>query len=171
SARSTPVAVAHAMLDAALMLGVCDKIVPGLLIGTLHFGHLPTVFVPAGPMPSGLPNKVKARTRQRYAEGLIGRDEMLDAEARSYHSPGTCTFYGTANSNQVLMEVMGLHLPGATFVPPYTPLRNALTSAAAKRAARITRLGDEYLPIASTVDARAVVNAIVGLLATGGSTN
>ena len=170
-AMSTAIALSHNMFDATLCLGVCDKIVPGLLMGALTFGHLPTVFVPAGPMPSGIPNKEKARIRQLFAEGKVGRDALLESEAQSYHSAGTCTFYGTANSNQMLMEVMGLHLPGAAFVPPNTPLRDALTSAAAKRAARITALGSEYLPLARTVDERSIVNAIVGLLATGGSTN
>ena len=170
-AMSTAIALSHNMFDATLCLGVCDKIVPGLLMGALTFGHLPTIFVPGGPMPSGIPNKEKARTRQLFAEGKVGRDALLESEAQSYHSAGTCTFYGTANSNQMLMEVMGLHLPGAAFVPPNTPLRDALTSAAAKRAARITALGNEYLPLANTVDERAMVNAIVGLLATGGSTN
>jgi phosphogluconate dehydratase len=170
-AMSTAIALSHNMFDATLCLGVCDKIVPGLLMGALTFGHLPTIFVPGGPMTSGIPNKEKARIRQLFAEGKVGRDALLESEAQSYHSQGTCTFYGTANSNQVLMEVMGLHLPGAAFVNPNTPLRDALTSAAAKRAARITALGDEYLPLAQTVDERAVVNAIVGLLATGGSTN
>ncbi|GII63889.1 phosphogluconate dehydratase [Sphaerisporangium krabiense] len=170
-AMATAVALAHDMFDGALLLGVCDKIVPGLLIGALHFGHLPAVFVPAGPMPSGLPNKVKARTRQLFAEGKVGREEMLDAEARSYHSPGTCTFYGTANSNQVLMEVMGLHLPGATFVNPGTGLRDALTAAAAERVVQITAHGAAYTPVAEVVDEKALVNAAVALLATGGSTN
>lgn len=170
-AMATAVALSHNMFDAALCLGVCDKIVPGLLIGALTFGHLPVLFVPGGPMPSGVPNKEKARTRQLFAEGKVGRDALLESEAQSYHAPGTCTFYGTANSNQMLMEVMGLHLPGAAFVQPNTPLRDALTSAAAKRAAQITALGDEYLPLAHTIDERAVVNGIVGLLATGGSTN
>ena len=170
-AMSTAIALSHNMFDATLCLGVCDKIVPGLLMGALTFGHLPTIFVPAGPMPSGIPNKEKARIRQLFAEGKVGRDALLESEAQSYHSAGTCTFYGTANSNQMLMEVMGLHLPGAAFVPPNTPLRDALTSAAAKRAARITALGSEYLPLARTVDERSIVNAIVGLLATGGSTN
>src|SRR5687768_13717431 len=170
-AMSTAIALSHNMFDAALCLGVCDKIVPGLLMGALAFGHLPVIFVPAGPMPSGVPNKEKARIRQLYAEGKVGRDALLESEAQSYHSQGTCTFYGTANSNQVLMEVMGLHLPGAAFVTPNTPLRDALTSAAARRAAKITALGDEYLPLANTFDERAIVNAIVGLLATGGSTN
>jgi phosphogluconate dehydratase len=170
-AMSTAIALSHNMFDATLCLGVCDKIVPGLLMGALAFGHLPTIFVPAGPMTSGIPNKEKARIRQLFAEGKVGRDALLESEAQSYHSQGTCTFYGTANSNQVMMEVMGLHLPGAAFVNPNTTLRDALTSAAAKRAARITALGDEYLPLAQTVDERAIVNAIVGLLATGGSTN
>ena len=170
-AMATGIALSHNMFDATLCLGVCDKIVPGLLMGALTFGHLPTIFVPAGPMPSGVPNKEKARIRQLFAEGKVGRDELLESEAQSYHSQGTCTFYGTANSNQVLMEVMGLHLPGSAFVPPNTPLRDALTSAAARRVAKITALGDSYLPLADTVDERALVNAIVGLLATGGSTN
>jgi phosphogluconate dehydratase len=168
---ATAVALAHNMFDSALCLGICDKIVPGLLMGSLAFGHLPVIFVPGGPMPSGMPNKEKARIRQLYMEGTVGRDALLESEAASYHSAGTCTFYGTANSNQMLMEVMGLHLPGAAFVPPNTPLRDALTAAAARRAARITALGDEYLPLARVVDERAIVNAIVGLLATGGSTN
>ena len=170
-AMSTGIALSHGMFDAALCLGVCDKIVPGLLIGALSFGYLPAVFVPAGPMPSGLPNKDKARIRQLFAEGKIGRDALLESEAGSYHSPGTCTFYGTANSNQMLMEVMGLHLPGSAFVPPNTPLRDALTAAAARRAAQITALGPEYLPLSKLLDERSFVNAIVGLLATGGSTN
>jgi phosphogluconate dehydratase len=163
--------LAHNMFDSALCLGVCDKIVPGLLMGALAFGHLPVIFVPAGPMPSGVPNKEKARIRQLYAEGRVGRDVLLQTEAGSYHSAGTCTFYGTANSNQMLMEVMGLHMPGAAFVPPNTPLRDALTAAAAQRAARITALGNTYLPLARTIDEKAIVNAVVGLLATGGSTN
>jgi len=170
-AMSTGVALSHGMFDAALCLGVCDKIVPGLLIGALSFGQLPTVFVPAGPMPSGLPNKEKARIRQLFAEGQVGREALLESEAGSYHSAGTCTFYGTANSNQMLMEVMGLHLPGSAFVPPNTPLRDALTAAAARRASQITSLGKEYLPLAKVLDERSIVNAIVGLLATGGSTN
>ena len=170
-AMATAVALTHNMFDSALYLGICDKIVPGLLMGALAFGHLPGIFVPGGPMPSGIPNKEKARVRQLFAEGKVGRDALLESEAQSYHSAGTCTFYGTANSNQVLMEVMGLHLPGSAFVPPNTSLRDALTSAAAKRAAAITALGNDYLPIASVVDERAIVNAIVALLATGGSTN
>ncbi len=170
-AMATGVALAHNMFDAALCLGICDKIVPGMLMGALAFGHLPVIFVPGGPMPSGVPNKEKARVRQLYAEGKVGRDALLDSEAGSYHSAGTCTFYGTANSNQMLMEVMGLHVPGSAFVPPNTPLRDALTAAAADRAARITALGNEYLPMSHVVDEAAIVNAIVGLLATGGSTN
>jgi phosphogluconate dehydratase len=170
-AMATGVALAHNMFDSALCLGICDKIVPGMLMGALAFGHLPVIFVPGGPMPSGVPNKEKALIRQLYAEGKVGRDELLESEAGSYHTAGTCTFYGTANSNQMLMEVMGLHMPGSAFVPPNTPLRDALTAAAATQAARITALGDEYLPLARIVDERAMVNAIVGLLATGGSTN
>lgn len=170
-AMATAIALTHDMFDAALCLGVCDKIVPGLLIGALSFGHLPVLFVPAGPMPSGLANQEKARIRQLYAQGKADRQALLDSEAKSYHAPGTCTFYGTANSNQMLMEVMGLHLPGSAFVQPNTALRDALTRAAAKRAASITSLGKHYLPLCETIDERAIVNAIVGLLATGGSTN
>lgn len=170
-ALSTAVGLSHNMFDGALMLGICDKIVPGLLIGSLSFGHLPTVFVPAGPMPSGIPNKEKARVRQAYAEGKVGREELLEAESQSYHSAGTCTFYGTANSNQLVVEVMGLHLPGASFVNPGTELRDALTAAAAKQVTRLTDLGDNYMPIGHIVDAKAIVNGLVGLLATGGSTN
>jgi phosphogluconate dehydratase len=170
-AMSTAIALSHDMFDGALMLGVCDKIVPGLLIGALSFGHLPTVFVPAGPMASGLPNGEKAKVRQLYAEGKVGREELLDAEAASYHSRGTCTFYGTANSNQLLMEVLGLHLPGSSFVNPGTPLRDALTRAAAARAVAITPQGGEPTPIGELVDEKAIVNACVALLASGGSTN
>ena len=170
-AMSTAIALAHDMFDAAIMLGVCDKIVPGLLIGALSFGHLPTVFAPAGPMTSGLPNGEKARIRRLYAEGQVDRSALLEAEAASYHGPGTCTFYGTANSNQLLMEVLGLHLPGASFPNPGTPLRDALTDAAAARVTNLTALGAEYTPIGHIVDERAVVNACVALLATGGSTN
>jgi phosphogluconate dehydratase len=170
-AMATGVALAHDAFDAVLCLGVCDKIVPGLLIGTLAFGHLPVVFVPAGPMPSGLPNADKARVRREYAEGKVGRDVLLEAEMQSYHSPGTCTFYGTANSNQFLMEVMGLHVPGAAFVTPNTPLRDALTGAATRQAAANTALGPHHRPLGRIVDERAIVNAIVALLATGGSTN
>jgi phosphogluconate dehydratase len=170
-AMSTAIALSHDMFDGALMLGVCDKIVPGLLIGALSFGHLPTVFVPAGPMASGLPNGEKARVRQLHAEGKVGRDELLAAEASSYHSEGTCTFFGTANSNQLLMEVMGLHLPGASFVNPGVPLRDALTAAAGERAVEISALGGEPTPVGRVVDEKAVVNGCVALLATGGSTN
>ncbi|MCW2813425.1 MAG: phosphogluconate dehydratase [Nocardioides sp.] len=170
-AMSTAIALSHDMFDGALMLGVCDKIVPGLLIGALSFGHLPTVFVPAGPMASGLPNAEKAKVRQLHAEGKVGRAELLEAEAASYHSRGTCTFYGTANSNQLLMEVLGLHLPGSSFVNPGTPLRDSLTRAAAARAVAITRQGGEPTPVGEVVDEKAVVNACVALLASGGSTN
>jgi phosphogluconate dehydratase len=170
-AMGTAVALSHNMFDGTLMLGICDKIVPGLLLGALSFGHLPTIFVPAGPMPSGLPNKEKARVRQAFAEGKVGREELLDAESESYHSAGTCTFYGTANSNQLVVEIMGLHLPGSSFVNPGTPLRDALTDAAARQITRITDLGDAYRPIGHIVDAKAIVNGLVGLLATGGSTN
>ena len=170
-ALSTAIALSHATFDAALLLGICDKIVPGLLIGALRFPWLPAILVPGGPMPSGLPNKEKAARRQLFAEGKIGREELLRAEAESYHAPGTCTFYGTANSNQVMVEMMGLHLPGAAFVPTNTPLRDALTAAATERAAAITGLGGEYRPIGRVVDERAIVNAMVALMATGGSTN
>ncbi len=170
-AMSTAIALSHDMFDATLMLGVCDKIVPGMLIGALSFGHLPTIFVPAGPMTSGLPNDEKAAVRQRYAAGEVGREELLEAEAASYHSAGTCTFYGTANSNQMLMEVMGLHLPGASFVNPGTPLREALTDAAGARVTDLTAWGEEFTPVGRIVDEKAVVNGCVALLATGGSTN
>jgi len=170
-AMATAVSLSHAMFDAALLLGVCDKIVPGLLIGALSFGHLPVIFVPAGPMTSGLPNKEKAAVRQRYAQGLASRDELLEAEAASYHGAGTCTFYGTADSNQMLLEVMGLHMPGAAFVNPGTSLRDALTVAATERALLISALGDSYTPLARTLNEKAIVNAMVGLAATGGSTN
>jgi phosphogluconate dehydratase len=170
-ALSTAVSLSHEAFDAALLLGVCDKIVPGLLIGALSFGHLPVVFVPAGPMTSGLPNKEKAAVRQRFAEGKASRDELLEAESASYHGPGTCTFYGTANSNQMLIEMMGLHVPGSAFVNPGSSLRDALTVAATERAAAITALGDDYRPIGRVVDEKAIVNALVGLAATGGSTN
>jgi phosphogluconate dehydratase len=170
-AMATAIALSHNMFDAAVYLGVCDKIVPGLLIGALHFGHLPGVFIPAGPMTSGLSNDEKSEVRKRYAQGLASREELLEAESSAYHSPGTCTFYGTANSNQFLMEIMGLHLPGAAFINPGTNLRDALTCNAAKRAVSITALDKEYLPIGKIVDEHCIVNAIVGLLATGGSTN
>jgi phosphogluconate dehydratase len=170
-ALATAVALSHNMFDGALCLGVCDKIVPGLLIGALAFGHLPVLFVPAGPMPSGLGNKEKTAIRQLYAEGKIERAELLAAESKSYHTAGTCTFYGTANSNQLLMEFMGLHLPGASFVAPGAPLRAALTAAAAARVVTLTALGGSYMPLGRIVDEKAVVNGIVGLLASGGSTN
>jgi phosphogluconate dehydratase len=170
-ALSTAVALSHQMFDAAVYLGVCDKIVPGLLIGALSFGHLPSVFIPAGPMPSGLPNDEKSKVRQLYAEGKATRAELLEAEAKAYHGPGTCTFYGTANTNQMLMEIMGLHLPGASFVNPNTPLRDALTALGAKRALELTAKGNSFTPIGHVIDERAVVNGVVGLHATGGSTN
>ena len=170
-AMTTAIGMSHNMFDGALYLGVCDKIVPGLLIGALSFGHLPAVFVPAGPMPSGITNKEKARARQAYAIGKIGREELLAAESASYHSPGTCTFYGTANSNQMMMEIMGLHLPGSSFINPYTPLRDELTKAAAKQVLKFTALGNDYRPIAHMVSEKAIINAVIGLLATGGSTN
>ncbi|TAN02983.1 MAG: phosphogluconate dehydratase [Rhodanobacteraceae bacterium] len=170
-AMAAAVALSHDTFDAALMLGICDKIVPGLLTAALSFGHLPVIFVPAGPMTSGLPNEDKAKVRQRHAEGKASRAELLDAESAAYHAPGTCTFYGTANSNQMLMEIMGLHLPGASFVHPNTKLREALTDAAVYRAALITALGHDYTPIGHLVDERTLVNGVVGLHATGGSTN
>ena len=169
-AMGTAVALSHDMFDAALMLGVCDKIVPGLLIGALQFGHLPTVFVPAGPMPSGMANKEKARVREQAAQGLVGREGLLDAELKSYHSPGTCTFYGTANSNQMLLEAMGLHVPGTAFVAPGGTLRDELTREAARTVLGIIK-SKRFAPIGRIVDERAIVNAMVALLATGGSTN
>ncbi|WP_455288804.1 phosphogluconate dehydratase [Cupriavidus necator] len=170
-ALAAAVALSHQMFDAALYLGVCDKIVPGLVMGALSFGHLPAVFVPGGPMTTGISNDEKAHVRQLYAEGKIGREELLEAETRSYHGPGTCTFYGTANSNQMLMEMMGLHLPGTAFVNPNTPLREALTREAARQALKLVHGGERYTPVADVLDERAFVNGIVGLLATGGSTN
>ncbi len=170
-AMSTAISLSHNMFDAGLLLGICDKIVPGLLMGALSFGHLPFIFVPAGPMPSGLPNKEKARIRQLYAEGKASREELLECESASYHSAGTCTFYGTANSNQMLLEVMGLHLPGAAFVNPGTPLRSALTERATELVARQTALTDQYRPLSAVVSEKTIVNALVVLLATGGSTN
>jgi len=170
-AQATAVALSHQMFDGVLCLGICDKIVPGLLIGSLSFGHLPMLFVPGGPMRSGLPNKEKQRVRELYAEGKVGREELLDAEAASYHSPGTCTFYGTANSNQILMEAMGLQLPGSSFVNPDTALRAALTREATHQLLRITAQSSDYRPLGKIVDARALVNAMVALLASGGSTN
>ena len=170
-ALAAGVALSHNTFDSALYLGVCDKIVPGLVIAAGTFGYLPGLFVPAGPMPSGLPNDQKAKVRQQFAAGEVGRDKLMEAEMASYHSPGTCTFYGTANSNQMLMEFMGLHLPGSSFVNPGTPLREALTVAATERALEITQLGNDYRPVCDVLDEKAFVNGIVGLMATGGSTN
>ncbi len=170
-AMAAGVGLSHNMFDSVVYLGVCDKIVPGLAIAALTFGHLPAVFVPAGPMTSGLPNDEKSRIRQLYAEGKVGRDELLEAESKSYHGPGTCTFYGTANSNQMLMEVMGFHMPGSSFINPGTPLRDALTKEATKRALAITALGNEFTPAGEMIDERSIVNGVVGLHATGGSTN
>ncbi|MBS7543774.1 phosphogluconate dehydratase [Ancylobacter oerskovii] len=170
-ALSTAVALSHQTFDSSVYLGICDKIVPGLVIGALSFGHLPAVFIPAGPMTSGLSNDDKAKIRQLFAEGKVGRDALLEAESQAYHGPGTCTFYGTANTNQMMMEIMGLHLPGASFVNPNTPLRDALTTAAAERAMAMTALGNDYRPVGRMLDERAFVNGIVGLHATGGSTN
>lgn len=170
-AMATAVSLSHDMFDAVIMLGVCDKIVPGLLMGALSFGHLPAVLVPAGPMPSGIGNAEKARVRQDYAEGKASREQLLEVEAASYHAPGTCTFYGTANSNQMMMEMMGLHVPGSAFIPPGTPLRDALTAAAAVQALAITASGTNYRPLGQVIDEKAIVNAMVGLAATGGSTN
>jgi len=170
-AMATAVALTHDAFDAALMLGVCDKIVPGLTMGALSFGHLPVIFVPGGPMTSGIPNAQKAKVRALYAQGQATREELLDSEMASYHGPGTCTFYGTANSNQMMMEMTGLHLPGSAFVHPNTPLRDALVAAAPKRAVEIRDGGNAYTPMAQVVDARSLVNALAGLLATGGSTN
>ncbi len=170
-ALAAGVAMSHNTFDAAVYLGICDKIVPGLVIAAATFGHVPSVFIPGGPMTSGLPNDDKSRIRQQFAAGEIGRDKLMEAEMASYHGPGTCTFYGTANTNQMLMEFMGLHLPGASFVNPYTPLRDALTVEGAKRALAISALGNEYTPVCDVLDERSFVNGIVGLGATGGSTN
>ena len=170
-AMAMAVSLSHNVFDAVLCLGVCDKIVPGLLIGALHFGHLPCVFVPAGPMPAGIPNKKKAEVRERYAAGEATREELLEVEAQSYHSAGTCTFYGTANSNQVLLEAMGVQLPGSSFINPGTPLRTALDDEAVHRVLKMTALGDDYRPLGRLIDERAIVNAVVALMATGGSTN
>ncbi|MCQ4323981.1 phosphogluconate dehydratase [Stutzerimonas stutzeri] len=170
-ALSTAVALSHNMFDAALYLGICDKIVPGLLIGALRFGHLPALFMPSGPMTSGLPNKDKADVRQRFADGRASREELLEAEMKAYHDPGTCTFYGTANTNQMLMEVMGLHLPGASFVNPEAPLRQWLSDEAARQVVRLTRQGGSFTPLGRLLDERVLVNAVVALHATGGSTN
>ena len=169
-AMSTAVALSHDVFDAALLLGVCDKIVPGLLIGALHFGHLPCVFVPAGPMSTGLDNTEKSKVREKYAQGLVGRKELLDSESAAYHGPGTCTFYGTANSNQMLLEAMGLHIPGAAFVHPHDPLRACLTRESVRVVLENT-LNNRYMPIGKMVDEKVIVNAMVALLATGGSTN
>ncbi|EBA09070.1 phosphogluconate dehydratase [Sagittula stellata] len=170
-ALAAGIALSHNTFDAAVYLGVCDKIVPGLIIAAATFGYIPSVFLPAGPMPTGLPNDEKAKVRQMFATGEVGREELMKAEMASYHGPGTCTFYGTANTNQMLMEVMGLHLPGASFVNPNTPLRDALTVAGTERALEITALGNDYRPVSEILDAKAFVNGIVGLMATGGSTN
>ncbi|MEO0946465.1 MAG: dihydroxy-acid dehydratase, partial [Pseudomonadota bacterium] len=170
-ALAAGVSLSHNTFDAALYLGVCDKIVPGLIIAAATFGHIPGIFVPAGPMVSGLPNDAKAKVRQQFAAGEVGRDKLMEAEMASYHGPGTCTFYGTANTNQMLMEFMGLHMPGTSFVNPGTPLRDALTEEAAQRAAAITQQGNDYRPVSDILDERAFVNGIVGLMATGGSTN
>ena len=170
-AQATVIALSHQMFDGVICLGICDKIVPGLLMGALRFGHLPMLFIPAGPMSSGIANSEKAAVRQRFAEGKIGREELLDAETASYHSPGTCTFYGTANSNQMIMEAMGLQLPGGSFVNPESPLRDALTAESCKQLTRITAQGGDLRPLGKIVDERAIVNAMVALLASGGSTN
>ena len=170
-ALASAVALSHDMFDGALFLGVCDKIVPGLVMAAASFGHLPAIMVPAGPMTSGMPNAEKSRIRQLFAEGKVGRDALLEAESQSYHGPGTCTFYGTANSNQMLVEIMGLQLPGASFVNANTPLRDLLTQASAKRITEITSLSNDYTPVSDVLTEKAVVNGIVGLHATGGSTN
>ncbi|HRO16385.1 MAG TPA: dihydroxy-acid dehydratase, partial [Paracoccus sp. (in: a-proteobacteria)] len=170
-ALAAGIAMSHDVFDAAVWLGICDKIVPGLVIAAATFGHVPAVFLPGGPMPSGLPNAEKARVREDFAAGRVGREELMAAEMASYHAPGTCTFYGTANTNQMLMEIMGMQLPGSSFVNPNTPLREALTVAGVTRAAQITRLGNDWRPVSAILDERAFVNGIVGLMATGGSTN
>lgn len=170
-AMATAVSLSHRVFEGAALLGICDKIVPGLLMGALRFGHLPMILVPGGPMPTGLPNKQKAAVREAFAEGKAGREELLDAEIAAYHSKGTCTFYGTANTNQMMMEVMGLHMPGAAFVNPGTKLRQELSRAAVHRLAAIGQRGEDYRPLGRCVDEKAIVNAAVGLLATGGSTN
>ncbi|MEL7018175.1 MAG: dihydroxy-acid dehydratase, partial [Pseudomonadota bacterium] len=170
-AMATAVSLSHNVFDGALMLGVCDKIVPGLFMGAARFGHLPIAFLPAGPMASGLSNDEKVRVRQAYAAGDVGREDLLAAESASYHSPGTCTFYGTANSNQMMMEIMGLHVPGSAFVNPGTPLRDAYVRETARQVAATTALGETYTPFFEVIDERAILNAVVGLHATGGSTN
>ncbi|WP_158880976.1 phosphogluconate dehydratase [Rhodanobacter sp. L36] len=170
-AMATAIALSHDMFDGALYLGICDKIVPGLLIGALSFGHLPGAFVPSGPMPSGIPNEQKSKVRQAWADGKATREELLEVEAASYHTAGTCTFYGTANSNQMLMEIMGLHLPGASFEPPDTPLRDALTADVVRRIGAFSAPGENLLPVGHIIDERAIINGVIGLHATGGSTN
>ncbi len=170
-AMSTAISLSHGVYDATLCLGVCDKIVPGLVIGALSFGHLPAIFIPAGPMSSGLPNDEKASVRKAFAKGEVGRDALLKAESSAYHGAGTCTFYGTANSNQMLMEIMGLHLPGAAFLHPHSDIRHALTVASTEQAVRISRKSNDYRPVGKMLDERSFVNAIIGLHATGGSTN
>ena len=170
-AYSTAIALSHDMFDSVIHLGVCDKIVPGLMIGALRYGYIPQIFAPAGPMPSGISNPEKARVRQLFAEGKVGREELLKVEAASYHAPGTCTFYGTANSNQMLMEIMGMQLPGASFVHPNTPLRDAITAHTTRRAIQMTDIGGEFTPAGHVIDEKAIVNGLVGLMATGGSTN
>jgi phosphogluconate dehydratase len=170
-AMATAVSLSHDMFDGTVYLGICDKIVPGLLIGALSFGHLPGIFIPSGPMPSGITNEQKSKVRQAFAEGKAGRAELLEAEAAAYHAPGTCTFYGTANSNQMLMEIMGLHLPGSSFVAPETPLRDALTAEAVRRVATLSQPGEQHLPIGHIVDEKSIINGVIGLHATGGSTN
>ncbi|MFA6232356.1 MAG: phosphogluconate dehydratase [Rhodanobacter sp.] len=170
-AMATAVSLSHDMFDGALYLGICDKIVPGLLIGALSFGHLPGAFVPSGPMPSGIPNEEKSKVRQAWAEGKASKVDLMEVEAASYHAPGTCTFYGTANSNQMLMEIMGMHLPGASFEAPDTPLRDALTAEVVRRVASYSALGEHYLPVGHIIDERAIINGVIGLHATGGSTN
>ena len=170
-AYGAAIALSHDMFDAAIHLGVCDKIVPGLMIAALRYGYLPQIFAPAGPMPSGIPNPEKARIRHGFAAGEIGRDELLKAEAASYHAAGTCTFYGTANSNQMLMEIMGMQLPGASFVHPNTPLRDAITAQTTRRAVQMSAMGEDFTPACNVIDEKAIVNGLVGLMATGGSTN
>ena len=167
-ALSTAVSLSHDLYDAVVCLGICDKIVPGLLIGALSFGHLPTIFIPAGPMPSGLPNKEKALVREAFADGSANRNDLIAAESASYHSPGTCTFYGTANSNQMLMEFMGLQLPGGSFVNPGTPMRDALTEAATRQVLSITKDSKNYSPLGFVISEKTIVNGIIGLMATGG---
>ena len=170
-AMSAAIALSHDMFDAAIHLGVCDKIVPGLLIGALRYGYIPSIFAPAGPMPSGIPNPEKAKVRQLFAEGKVDRAALLKAESASYHAPGTCTFYGTANSNQMLMEIMGMQLPGSSFIHPNTPLRDAMTAQTTRRATQISGQGDAFTPAGHVIDEKAIVNGLVGLMATGGSTN